>query len=313
MNTFYRDYPAFLHDVFGPGKFQKITLNTAHSCPNRDGTIGRGGCVYCNNDSFSPAFAQGVMDVNQQIEKGKEFFGRKYRDMQYLAYFQAYTFTHRSTPDIMRLLGQAASGPRVRGIVIGTRPDCMAPDLLQELAMFSQRHMPVIVEYGAETAHNATLQAINRGHTWQQTVSAVERTAAAGLPTGLHFIMGLPGEDMPMMHHTLHAINTLPVSTVKFHQLQIVTGTPLAAQFEATLARHSGDAAAALRAMGIHEFTPDSYLDFCVEAVHTLRGDIAIERFVSSAPPGMVLHPHWGLKNYEFQHRLLKRLQAVKR
>lgn len=295
MTAPYRDYSAFLACHF-PGKMQKIAVDAGFSCPNRDGTISTGGCSYCCNASFNPAYCRSGLGVAAQLEEGKRFFGRKYPSMRYLAYFQAYTSTHRrSVDELMALYREALSVDGVDGIIIGTRPDCIAEPLLDALASLPW----VMMEYGAESSNDATLRTVNRGHTWDDTVRAVELTAAKGIPVGLHLIMGLPGETVEMMLQTIDRVNELPVDVVKIHQLQLLRGTRLTAQVEA------GE-------LAIHRVTPDEYLDLCAAVVRRLRPDIAIERFISQSPPDMLLYPRWGLKNYQFTNLLHNKLNGQK-
>lgn len=288
----YRDFADFLGGYFN-GKVQKITVNAGFSCPNRDGTKGWGGCTYCNNQSFNPSYCKPTLSVSEQLERGKEFFSKKYPRMDYLAYFQAYTNTH--SDDISRLselYREALSVEKVRGLIIGTRPDCMPDELLETLV-----GLPgwVMVEYGAETACDETLVRVNRCHTWQDTVDAVRRTHDAGLPCGLHLIMGLPGEDEATMMETIDRVNELPVDTLKIHQLQLVRGTRMAHDVENGL-------------YDIPRFSAEEYVDLCVKILHRLRRDIAVERFVSQSPSELLIYPKWGLKNYQFTNLLLRRL-----
>jgi hypothetical protein len=294
VSKLYRDYADFLADIFD-GKVQKISINAGFACPNRDGTIGRGGCSYCNNQAFSPAYSSGAQSVTAQLEAGKQFFARKYPTMRYLAYFQSYTSTHGNIDSIMAMYAEAAAVPDVVGIIIGTRPDCMPDELLQRLARLNGQ-LPIIIEYGAESSHNASLERVNRCHTWQTTVDAVMRTHSAGLRVGLHFILGLPGETHAMMMQTIDRINQLPIDTVKFHQLQIVRHTRLATEYEAGT-------------LDVHLFTVDEYVDLCSEIVRRLRSDIAIERFISQSPDSLLIAPRWGLKNYQFTNLLQNRLR----
>jgi hypothetical protein len=294
VNKYYRDYADFLADIFD-GKVQKISINAGLMCPNRDGTIGRGGCAYCNNQAFSPAYGNVGARVAEQLEAGKQFFARKYPTMRYLAYFQSYTSTHGNIDALMSMYEEAAAVDDVVGIIIGTRPDCMPDDLLSRLSELNKR-LPVIIEYGAESSHNDSLERVNRCHTWQTTVDAVLRTHSAGLRVGLHFILGLPGESIEMMLETVDRINELPIDTVKFHQLQIVRNTRLGALYEAGQ-------------LDVHLFTVDEYVDLCVEIVHRLRKDIAIERFVSQSPDDLLIAPRWGLKNYQFTNLLNNKLK----
>lgn len=289
----HHDFAEFLSRHL-PGKVQKISVNAGHICPNRDGTKSTRGCTYCTNAGFSPAYTLAGHTVEQQLEQGKRFFARKYPHMTYLAYFQSYTPTNAPLAQIRHMLTQALSVPGIRGIIIGTRPDCMPQDLLTHLSDLAH-HTFVMVEYGAETSHDTTLAAVNRCHTWADTVQAVTRTHAAGIHCGIHLINGLPGEEIPHILTTIDRVNTLPIETVKFHQMQILRGTPLATQYLA------GETHCI-------QFTPQTYADLCVTITHRLRPDIAIERFLSQAPPQMLISPRWGLKNYQFMNLLTHRL-----
>lgn len=297
MNPYYKDYSEFLAEHFN-GKVQKLTVDAGFTCPNRDGSLGKGGCIYCNNTSFSPTTGEKHRSVTQQLQDGKRFFSGKYPDMKYLAYFQSYTNTYGAVDSLMALYREALDVEGIEGIIIGTRPDCMPDELLVRLAELN-RTKPVIVEYGAESSHDKTLETINRCHTWSRTVDAVMRTHDAGLSVGLHFILGLPGESREMMLETVERFNSLPVDCVKFHQLQIVRGTKLAAMYQ-------------LNPDVVSLFDVDNYIDLCAEIVEHLRSDIAVERFVSQSPDNLLIAPRWGLKNYEFTHRLLKRIAERK-
>lgn len=293
MTPWYKEYSDFLAEYFD-GKIQKLSVDAAFCCPNRDGTIGHGGCAYCNNLSFSPMSDKREHSVARQIELGKEFFARKYPMMKYLAYFQSYTSTHGELSHLLSLYREAAAQPDVVGLVIGTRPDCMPDALLAELAKIDTR---IFLEFGAESSHDSTLAAINRGHTWARVCDAVQRTVKAGFPVGLHFILGLPGETEDMMLETVRRASALPISTIKFHQLQILQGTPLAAKY---LKGELTD---------LPTFTPESYAALCARILPELRDDIAIDRFIASAPADLLIAPRWGLKNYQFTALLHKILQ----
>ncbi|MDE5573170.1 MAG: TIGR01212 family radical SAM protein [Muribaculaceae bacterium] len=296
MNPYYLDYSEYLERLFPGRKMQKLTVNARFTCPNRDGSKGRGGCIYCNNEAFNPSFADSSLPVEEQLEKGKQFFGYKYPDMHYLAYFQAYTNTYgRSVDELVNLYCQALSVDKVDGVIIGTRPDCVDAILLDKLAEINSGNSRIIVEYGAESAHDITLQLINRGHSWEDTVKAVKMTANKNIETGVHLILGLPGETRDMMLQTIDRLNELPVSTVKFHQMQVVEGTELARRYRANNAN-------------VTIFEIDDYIDLCAEIIGRLRKDIAIERFTSQSPSTMLIAPKWGIKNHVFVDRLKKRL-----
>lgn len=296
MTTLWRNYSDYLSGIFPGIKVQKIAVNAGFSCPNRNGSKGRGGCTYCNNTTFNPAYCSPRLSVAQQMVKGRDFFARKYPEMKYLAYFQAYTNTHGPVDRVLGLYREALSQPDVVGLIIGTRPDCMPEALLEQLSRMRTEGVYIMIEYGAESSHDKTLRRVNRCHTWSDTADAVRRTHSAGIDTGLHLIMGLPGETREMMLATIDAVNALPVDTVKIHQLQLVRGTRMAADIEAGL-------------YDIPRFTVEEYADLCRDIVRRLRSDIAIERFVSQSPADMLIYPRWRLKNYQFTNLLQQRLK----
>lgn len=285
----YYDFGEFLKKHFSV-KVQKIAINAGFTCPNRDGLKGTGGCTYCNNQTFNPDYCQPELTVTQQLEKGKQFFARKYPKMKYLAYFQAYTNTYAELPRLTAMYEEALAVPDVVGIIIGTRPDCMPDSLLDYLEALSKKTF-VLVEYGAETADNATLLTINRGHTWEDTVNAVQRTNARHILCGLHLILGLPGEDEATVMRTADAVSALPIDTLKLHQLQLIKGTRLANQ----VARGE---------LSVPSWTAEEYIDLCLKFLSQTRPDIAVERFVSQSPDHLLISPRWGLKNYEFTNKL---------
>ncbi len=289
----YKDYSDFLAEHFD-GKIQKLSIDAGLSCPNRDGTIGVGGCSYCINRSFNPEYCRQLDSVAEQIEAGKKFFARKYPSMRYLAYFQAYTGTHAELDRLKSMYGEALSQDGVVGLVVGTRPDCVPDSLLDYLSLLSERYF-VMIEYGAESSHDKTLALINRCHTWQTVTDAVARTASRGLHTGLHLILGLPGETLDDMMLTVDRVSALPVDVVKFHQLQILKGTRLFRQIK------SGE-------LDVRRWTLDEYLDLCACIVKRLNPSIAIDRFTSQSPDELLEWPRWGVKNYQFVQMLNKRL-----
>lgn len=285
----YRDFAQFLAEHFDC-KMQKIAVNAGFTCPNRDGSKGRGGCTYCNNQTFNPAYCTPSQSITDQLEEGKKFFGKKYPDMRYLAYFQAYTNTHGDINHIMEMYREALSVDKVDGIIIGTRPDCMPDELLTQLAELHKSHW-IMIEYGAETAHNNTLDFINRCHSWEDTTDAVMRTHNAGIPCGLHLILGLPGEDESMILDTIKQVSRLPIDTIKLHQLQLVRGTRMAKDIEDGL-------------YNVTHFSVEEYISLCCKVIQFTSPSIAIERFVSQSPDNLLISPRWGLKNYEFTNLL---------
>ncbi len=291
----YNEYGLWLKEQLGV-KVQKISLNAGFTCPNRDGRVGAGGCTYCNNQTFNPDYCVTTKSITRQLEEGKHFFSRKYPDMKYLAYFQAYTNTYDSLQNLKAKYEEALSVPDVIGLVIGTRPDCMPNDLLDYLSDLNHRTF-LIVEYGIESIYDATLSRINRGHTHAQTADAVTRTAACGIRTGAHLILGLPGESREAILAEAGILSALPLTTLKLHQLQLIKGTRMAQEF----AEQPSD---------FHLFTPDEYIDLVIDFIERLRPDLILERFVSQSPSSLLALPGWGLKNHEFVDRLRARMQT---
>lgn len=296
VTPLYNEFPLFLKRYF-PYKVQKISLNAGFTCPNRDGNKGYGGCTYCNNQTFNPDYCRTEKNITRQLEEGKHFFAHKYPEMKYLAYFQAYTNTYGELESLKRKYEEALSVDGVVGLVIGTRPDCMPDDLLRYLESIN-KHTFLLVEYGIESTCDETLRRINRGHTFQTTVDAVERTAACGILTGGHIILGLPGETHQSIVAQAQDLSGLPITTLKMHQLQLIRGTRMALEYE----RSPED---------FHLFGVEEYIELVVDYVEHLRPDIVLERFVSQSPKDLLIAPDWGLKNYEFNHRVQKRMKEL--
>ena len=290
----YRDFSDFLSAHFD-GKVQKISLHAGFTCPNRDGSRGVGGCTYCNNQTFSPEYCHTGKSITCQLDEGVAFFARKYPDMRYLAYFQAYTNTYGEFSELKRKYEEALAHPGVVGIIIGTRPDCMPDVLLSYLSDLSRRTF-VLVEYGVESASDETLRRINRGHDFATSVDAIRRTAAAGVAVGAHMILGLPGESREMILTHADRLSQLPLDTIKLHQLQLIRGTRMAREYELA----PGD---------FHLYDVDEYIDLAIDFAERLSPSIAIERFVSQSPAELLIAPNWGLKNHEFTARLLRRMR----
>lgn len=290
----YLDYGIWIRKQF-PFRVQKISVDAGFSCPNRDGTKGVNGCVFCNNETFNPTYCQNGDSIATQLEKGKSFFARKYPDMKYLAYFQAYSNTYAPLDRLKTLYEAALEVEDVVGLVIATRPDCIDEKKLNYLAELKKRTF-LIVEYGVESCNNNTLKLINRGHTFECSREAIERTHAIGILTGAHIILGLPGESKDEILRQADMISALPIDILKLHQMQIVKGTKLAKcheQMKPTI------------------FSVEEYIDLIVEYISRLRKDIVLERFVSQSPKELLVAPNWGIKNHEFTDLLNKRLNSL--
>ncbi len=279
-------------------RLQRLTLDGGFTCPNRDGTLGTGGCTFCDNAAFHPSYTQGK-SIPDQIDAGIAFHTARGRKADgYLAYFQAFSNTYAPI-DVLRERYEAAlSHPAVRGLVIGTRPDCIDTEKLGYLSSIKERGKIVEVEYGIESVYDLTLRRINRGHDFACTRRAVMETASRGLTTGGHIILGLPGETREMLLQEAGILSALPLDYLKFHQLQILKGTPMASEYK----ERPGDF---LRP------GPQEYIDLLAEIITRLRPDIAIGRIASSVPPSFTDAP-WGLLRHdELVRRLALRLEEM--
>lgn len=294
MNQFYNDFGTWIRARF-PFKVQKISIDAGFTCPNRDGQTGTGGCTYCDNRTFNPTYCDRRKTVSEQLEEGKAFFARKYPEMRYLAYFQAYTNTYAPVSSLATMYEEALCTENVVGIVIGTRPDCINEALLDYLKTLSRRTF-VLIEYGIETANNTTLRRINRGHTFECTQRAIEMTHRRGILVGGHIILGLPGEDAAESIRQAPIISSLPLDILKIHQMQIIRGTVLAREY----ARKP-----------FHIYNVDEYIQLIIDYIARLRKDLILERFVSQSPADLLIAPKWGLKNYEFTNRLVNRMKKI--
>lgn len=293
MQIRYSDYAHYLAELF-PFKVQKISINAGFTCPNRDGSIGVGGCTYCNNQTFNPEYCKTDRSITQQLEEGKLFFSRKYPQMKYLAYFQAYTNSYGRLDELIKKYEEALAVEDVVGIVIGTRPDCMPKELLDYLEGLNKRTF-LCVEYGVESIYEDTLVRINRGHSYPTSVRAIQQTAERGIDVGAHLILGLPGESKEMMLHEADELSKLPIKTLKLHQLQLIRGTRMAHEYE----QHPEN---------FHLFSADEYVELIIDFIERLRPDIILDRFVSQSPKSLLIAPDWGLKNFEFTEKIKRRL-----
>ena len=292
--TRYLNYNTILKSEFSE-RVQKISVNAGFTCPNRDGSKGTGGCTYCNNQSFSPGYAKPIKSVTEQIEEGIAFFHHKYEAQKYLAYFQSYTNTYDKLENLTRIYEEALKNPKVAGIVVGTRPDCVSDELLDYFTELSKRYY-VMIEYGIESTCDNTLQLINRGHDYANAEVAIRKTAGKGLRTAAHLILGLPGENREMILSHADNVSELPLTAIKLHQLQLVKGTVMARQY-------------AENPEMFNMMTAAEYIELVIDFLERLNPEIAVERFVSQSPEQLLLAPHWGLKNFEFVHKIEKSLE----
>ncbi len=292
----FNSYSRYFAKQFG-GRVQKISIDAGFSCPNRDGKISMGGCTFCSNEAFNPSYCRPEKSVKQQIEEGIEFHQRRYRRAnKYLAYFQPFSNTYKPIEELKCIYQQALDIPEIAGIVIGTRPDLIDEDVLQYLGKIQKTHY-VILEYGVESVYDETLKRVNRGHDFATAEKALRMTADYGIPCGAHFIFGLPGESKTMMLDAADVISHLPLTTVKFHQLQIFKGTKMAEEYQA-------------HPEAFHLFDLEEYINFVIDFAERLNPEIVIERFAGEVPPRFLVSEPWMKLRYdEVLTRIEKRME----
>ncbi|KWW25232.1 MAG: radical SAM protein [bacterium F082] len=320
-NRRFNSYSNYFTKQFG-GRVQKISIDAGFSCPNRDGKISTGGCSFCSNEAFNPSYCRPEKSIKQQIEEGISFHQRRYRRAnKYLAYFQPFSNTYKPLEELKRIYAEALEGidtlaspcmsyrpteggrvsmhdesrydmaskadetPQIIGIVIGTRPDLVDEALLQYLNEIQKSHY-VMLEYGVESVYDETLKCVNRGHDFATAEKAIRMTADYGIPCGAHFIFGLPGETKAMMLDAADTISRLPLTTVKFHQLQIFKGTTMATEY----LEHPEH---------FHLFDLEEYIDFVIDFAERLNPDIVIERFAGEVPPRYLVSEPWMKLRYD--------------
>lgn len=278
-NRRFNSYSDYFRKEYG-SRIQKLSVDAGFTCPNRDGSKGKGGCTYCLNRAFNPSYCLSSKTVKQQITEGIEFHKRRYRRADaYLAYFQAYSNTYAPLETLEELYREALGYEGIRGLIIGTRPDCIDEKILALLSKLSKTYY-ISIEYGIESCYNSTLERINRGHTFQEAIAAVQTTSLRGLNTGAHFIFGLPGESIDDMLNEADMISALPLRTVKFHQMQIIKGTPMEEEFKL----HTSD---------FVRFSLEDYVEFMIRFLEKLNPVLIIERFTSEVPPRYLAVEPW--------------------
>ena len=262
----------------------KLVLDAGFSCPGR--------CSFCDNTAFHPAYSTRSKSISRQLDEGIAFHAARGRtEGPYLAYFQSYSNTYAPLERLCEAYGEALAHPAVTGLVIGTRPDCVDAEKLDYIASLKCARM----EYGIESCRDETLLRVRRGHDFACSERAVRETAARGIPVCGHFILGLPGETRETLRDDVARINALPRDSVKFHQLQLLKGTPMAAEF-------------AERPEDFVRWTLDGYIDLLCDILERLRPDVAVGRLAASVPPRYLAVPGWGVKASTFSTLLERRL-----
>ncbi len=290
-------YVLYLKERFG-GRVQKLSIDAGFTCPNRDGTVGRGGCTYCNNNAFSPSYCSPDKSVEKQLEEGIAFHKKRYRSaVSYLAYFQAYTNTYAPLEELEGIYKPALEHPQVIGLVLGTRPDCVDDKLLDYFAGLNKEKF-VVIEYGIESCLDRTLERINRGHDFAASEAAIRKTGERDIRTGAHMILGLPGESEQDMVDQAGIVSELPLHSIKYHQLQIVRNTVLGQQYQRDPS-------------GIPVLDLLEYVDLVIRVLEHLTPDIYIERLAGEVNPQYLLAPNWELRSDQVLNMIEKRMKEL--
>jgi radical SAM protein (TIGR01212 family) len=294
-NRRFNSYTNYLRELFG-FRVQKVSVHAGFTCPNRDGTKGTGGCTFCNNDAFNPSYCRAEKPIKQQILEGILFHQKRYKTAdKYLAYFQAFSNTYKPLEDLQEIYNQALENERVIGLVVGTRPDCIDKEKLEYFKKLAEDYY-VVIEYGIESCNNNTLKRINRGHTFEETVKAINETSAIGIRVGAHMIFGLPGESKEEMLDSAKIISRLPLNNIKFHQLQIVKETVIAEKYK----KYPDE---------FYIFGIEEYIDFMVNYLELLNPAFIVERIAGEVPPRYNSGKQWGLRYDHILSLLEKRLE----
>jgi radical SAM protein (TIGR01212 family) len=292
----FNTYSAYFKKVFGE-RIQKVSINAGFTCPNRDGSIGEGGCSFCNNDAFHPSYCQPEVSITEQINTGARFHLNRYRTGKFIAYFQAYSNTYGDFQEIKKKYEEALSHPHIIGLVIGTRPDCIDEEKLDYFKELSKKHY-IIIEYGIESVYNKTLERINRGHDFETSIKAIEMTASRGLKVGSHLIFGLPGESRDEMLESANILSELPLTSIKFHQLQIIEDTLMAGEFR----EHPEH---------FNLFSFEEYKEFIIRYLERLNPEFVVERLSGESPPQYIINEPWGLRSDKVMIEIENRMKEL--
>ncbi|MBO4489036.1 MAG: TIGR01212 family radical SAM protein [Bacteroidales bacterium] len=279
-------YHQYLDNTFGC-QIRKIPVDAGFTCPNRDGTCGRGGCTFCLNEAFAPRYCHAAKPVTQQVAEGIDFHRKRRKSIdEIFVYFQSFSNTYASEERLRALYEEAAAFPDVRGLIIATRPDCLNEKILDLLCELQHR-LHLCVEIGIESLHDETLACVNRGHDVACTLQSISALTQRGIPTCGHLIFGLPGETPETWLQDISIINSLSLTTLKLHQLQILKGTAIAQEF-------------ATQPEVFHTFSAEGYMEFLADYLERLSPDIAIERMANEVPPRFLARPSWqGLRHHD--------------
>ena len=277
----YHSLDYMLRERFGE-KVYKVTLNGGMSCPNRDGKIGTRGCIFCSAGGSGDFAADAALSITDQIESHK-----------YIAYFQAYTNTYAPVEYLEKIFTEAITHPKVVALSIGTRPDCLSPEIVELLSRLN-RQKPVWVELGLQTIHETTAQYIRRGYPLSVFNDAVQRLRKEGIEVIVHTILGLPGESNEDILATMEYLNQMDIQGIKLQLLHVLRGTDLAADYEEGM---------------FQTYERDEYLSLLIECLEHLHPDIVIHRITGDGPKDLLIAPLWASRKREVLNLLHHRMK----
>ncbi len=288
----YNAYGRYLQEKFG-ARVHKVSVHAGFTCPNRDGTVARGGCTYCNIVSFTPESARPRYSVSDQIASGMAFVKKRFEAKKFIVYFQPYSNTYAPVEHLEVLFRDALRHPEVVGLSLGTRPDCVDDEKFALLADLA-RETDLTIEFGIESVYDETLRLINRGHDFACTRRAIQRAKDFGLQVTGHAILGFPNETRAHMLASAEVINTLGIDILKIHNLHVVRHTELARQYERE---------------PFALFSFEEWQDFVIRYLERLSPEIVIERLYGDAPRELLLAPHWNLSRAEIVQGLEREMR----
>ena len=293
MDRRYNSFGAYIKKHFDTSVY-KVNVDAGFTCPNRDGTVGTTGCIYCNNDSFRPGSCRPTLTVSEQVQNGISYVRKRYKAKKFLVYFQSYTNTYAPVDELERLYKEALSDPSVIGLAIGTRPDAVDAEKITLIQSLAEKYF-ILVEYGMQSMYDKSLEFINRGHDYNTFLKALEMTKNRGIFIGTHIIVGFPTETREEMLAMADELSHLPLEFLKIHQLQVIKDTPLEILY---------------RENPFHVFGYDEYLDFVTDFIERLSPRIVIQRLFATAPDSILIAPQWGKSRQEILRDIEKRLEV---
>jgi len=289
----YRSFGTFMRTNFGFTVY-KVNVDAGFTCPNRDGTLGLSGCIYCNNDSFRPNSCKPTLSLAEQIGNGMLHIKKRYKANKFIVYFQPYTNTYAPLETLRELYTEALKQPDIIGLAIGTRPDAVDEQKISMLEELAQKHF-ILIEYGLQSIYDKSLTFINRGHDYAAFLKAVNMTRDRGIHIGAHLIAGFPTETRDEMLAMAEEISSLPIGFLKVHQLQIIKDTPLADMYKGN---------------PFYTFGYGEYLDFVVDFIERTSPDVVFQRLFATAPDSILVAPDWGKSRHRLLSDIEKRLEA---